>query len=166
MNALKNINHHRNNQKKIKLMEIIYFILALIAGSLVPVLTSSNTVLSKNLSGVIPASLVMFIIATICCLITLLISKSTIPNINQFASSPVYSYFGGIISAIYIMMLAFLAPKLGIGNVTVLLVTGQAISIMIIEQLGLFDFPIRPINLYRIIGVVFLIFGVYLIKKF
>lgn len=147
-------------------MNALYFILAIIAGALIPIQTSSNTVLSKNVGGIIPATMCMFIVATISIILTILVSKTSIPNLTQVSSTPFYSWFGGIIAVIYIMTLVFLAPKLGIGNVTVLIVTGQAISIMLIEHFALFGFHEKPLNLYRIAGVLFLILGVYLIRKF
>lgn len=147
-------------------MNIFYFILAILAGAMIPVQTSSNTILSKNLGGILPATFYMFILAMICIVVALFVSKSSMPNIQQMASTPYYAWVGGIIGLVYIVTLVFLVPKLGIGTITVLVVSGQAISILLIEHFGLFGFLEKPVNLFRVAGVLFLILGVYLIRKF
>jgi transporter family-2 protein len=146
-------------------MEWIYFFLAILAGSLIPIQTSANTQLSKIVGGLYPATLIVFAVALILILAVLLITRSTMPNYSQIQTVPLYGWLGGVIAVIYILALTFLAPKLGIGIVTVLVVSGQCISITIIEHFGLFGFAVKPINILRIVGVISLVLGVYLIRK-
>jgi len=139
--------------------------LAILAGSLIPVQTSANAQLSKVVGGLYPATLIVFAVALTLIIAVLLVSRSSFPNYSQISSVPLYGWLGGIIAVIYILALTFLAPKLGIGIVTVLVVSGQCISITIIEHFGLFGFQVKPINLFRIVGILSLVLGVYLIRK-
>jgi transporter family-2 protein len=59
-----------------------------------------------------------------------------------------------------------LAPALGIGIVTVMLLMGQIMAARIIDQFGFLRAKDHPINLQRLIGVLLLGKGVFLINKF
>jgi transporter family-2 protein len=89
-----------------------------------------------------------------------------VPGIERFTTAPKWSYFGGILGGTYILLIVLLAPKLGIGNVTVLVLMGQVLAAIIIDHFGLLGAPVHRFNWYRLAGVIFLCSGVFLIKKF
>ena len=68
--------------------------------------------------------------------------------------------------AIYILLIVILAPKLGIGNVTVMVLMGQVLAAVVIDQFGLLGTNVHPINWPRFVGIVLLCLGVYLVKKY
>jgi len=85
---------------------------------------------------------------------------------HQFANAPKWSYLGGILGGAYILLIVLLAPKLGIGNVTAMVLMGQILAAMIIDQFGLLNATVHTLNWQRIAGVILLCTGVFLIKKF
>ena len=60
---------------------------------------------------------------------------------------------GGILGGAYILLINS-APRLGIGNVTVLVLLGQILSALLIDQFGLLRSPVHVLNIQRIIGVI------------
>ncbi len=64
------------------------------------------------------------------------------------------------------MLIVICAPKLGIGNVTVMVLLGQILSSVVIDQFGFFNAAVHTINWQRMVGVVLMVAGVYLVKKF
>ncbi|KAB1157823.1 DMT family transporter [Flavobacterium luteum] len=145
---------------------ILFIILAISAGAMIPFQSAMNTALGKNLQSPYFSALSVFLIAFLGLVIYIIITKQTIPSYIQFTSAPKWSYLGGILGGTYILLIVLLAPKLGIGNVTVLVLLGQVLAAMIIDQFGLFGAPIHTINWQRLIGILLLCTGVYLIKKF
>ncbi|MBX9782708.1 MAG: DMT family transporter [Chitinophagaceae bacterium] len=79
----------------------------------------------------------MFFVAAIGLLIYITVSQHAVPSLQKFGAAPVWSYLGGILGGIYILLIVICAPKLGIGNVTVLVLPGQILSAVVIDQLGL-----------------------------
>ncbi len=145
---------------------IIYIILAMSAGAMIPFQSAMNTQLGKSLQSPYFSALSVFCIAFIGLLFYILASRLSVPSPSQFAEAPKWSYLGGILGGTYILLIVILAPKLGIGNVTVLVLMGQILAAMIIDQFGLLGATFHPINWQRAIGVVLLCVGVFLIKKF
>ncbi len=145
---------------------ILFIILAISAGAMIPFQSAMNTALGKNLQSPYFSALSVFVIAAIGLSVYILISRQTVPSITEFSNAPKWSYLGGILGGTYILLIVILAPKLGIGNVTVLVLMGQIIAAMIIDQFGLLGATVHTINWQRFLGVLLLCTGVFLIKKF
>lgn len=145
---------------------IFLVILAISAGAMIPFQSAMNTALGKQLQSPYFSALSVFIIAAVGLAIYILLTKQTVPVMEQFINTPKWTYLGGILGGTYILLIVLLAPKLGIGNVTVLVLTGQILAAMIIDQFGLLGAQVHPINWQRFAGVILLCAGVFLIKKY
>jgi bacterial/archaeal transporter family-2 protein len=148
------------------MIQILWILLAIFAGVMIPVQTSFNTALSKSLGSPFLSSLVVFIVAAIAVIITIAVTKTGLPGIETMQSAPWWSWFGGILGGAYIVILIFLTPKLGVGTVTGLVVAGQIIAAVIIDHFGLLNFPVHELSIYRIAGVLMMIGGVILVRQF
>lgn len=145
---------------------ILYITLAVSAGAMIPFQSAMNTQLGKSLHSPYFSALTVFAVAFIGLAVYVLVSRYSVPTSTQFADAPKWSYLGGILGGTYILLIVLLAPKLGIGDVTVLVLMGQILAAMVIDQFGLLGAAVHPINWQRAAGVVLLCAGVYLIKKF
>ncbi|MBJ7427662.1 MAG: DMT family transporter [Bacteroidia bacterium] len=146
---------------------LLFVLLALLAGAFVPFQTGGNTILTKSLGSGFYASLVVFIVAALTIAIVIMLQRQSIPTTIQMQSAPLYSWFiGGVLGAAYIFLLIYLAPKLGIANVTGFVVAGQLITAIVFDHFGLLHFPVHPINWQRLAGIALLLSGLFLIKKY
>lgn len=141
--------------------------LALAAGAIVPLQTGTNAALSRGLGNGIMASFVVFVIAALCMGIVLLIMRQSMPAASQLTSIPAYAWVtGGILGTVYIFLLIYLAPKLGMASVTGFVVAGQLLMAVIFDHFGLMNFPVHAINWQRMAGILLMAGGLFLIKKF
>ncbi|MBC7887307.1 MAG: DMT family transporter [Ferruginibacter sp.] len=145
---------------------ILFIVLALSAGMMIPFQTAMNAQLGKALQSPYFSALTVFMVAAVGLLIYIIAMRYSIPSTQQWSVAPKWSYVGGLLGGAYILLIVICAPKLGIGNVTVLVLLGQILSAVIIDQFGLLHSPIHPLNRQRIFGVILVIAGVYLVKKF
>ncbi len=146
--------------------QIVFIILALGAGMIIPFQSAMNAQLGKALQSPYYSALTVFIVAVAAMSIYILASRYSIPSSAQFAAAPKWSYLGGILGGAYILLIVICAPKLGIGNVTVMVLLGQILLSVVIDQFGLLNAAVHTINWQRMAGVVLMIAGVYLVKKF
>lgn len=144
----------------------LFIMLALAAGMMIPFQSAMNAQLGKALQSPYYASLTVFAVAATSLLIYIAASRYAIPSSQQFAAAPKWSYLGGILGGAYILLIVICAPKLGIGNVTVLVLLGQILSAIVIDHFGLLNSVVHTLNWQRILGVILMIAGVYLVKKF
>jgi transporter family-2 protein len=145
--------------------DIIFLALALITGGLIPIQAATNAGFSKSIGNPYITGLMVFIVGLIGMILFLLITRTSFPMRQQLASAPVYGYFGGIIVATYVVMITVLVPRIGVGTAIGLIVTGQIICAVAIDHFGLFNVAVRSISLTRILGMLLMIVGVYLVMK-
>lgn len=146
--------------------QILFILLSLCAGIMIPFQSAMNAQLGKILQSSYYATLTVFFVAFISLALYIIVSRYPIPSTQEFNTAPKWSYLGGVLGGAYILLIVICAPKLGIGNVTVMLLLGQIIAAIVIDHFGLLKFPVHAVNWQRMIGVILMIGGMYLVKKF
>lgn len=147
-------------------MSWAYIVLALFAGIVVPVQAGLNAVLARHIGGAMSATFLSFIVGTGALAVILAMTRPPIPSLAAFGSVPLWAYAGGLMGVFYVASATFLAPRLGAATLLALVIAGQMIASLVIDQYGLVGFPENPITLLRVLGVVLLVAGVMLIRIF
>lgn len=86
-------------------------------------------------------------------------------KIRDWQTLPWYMLIAGVFGLILYQTMAVTAPRLGSTLMIALIISGQLITGTIIDHFGLLGVVTRPIDLTRIIGIVALLIGGYLIAK-
>jgi len=81
------------------------------------------------------------------------------------ANSSWVSWTGGLFGAIFIATTIFMIPRLGAATVLALIVVGQMLGSLTFDHFGILGIPQHAATFTRLIGAVFLILGVVLIRK-
>jgi transporter family-2 protein len=144
---------------------LIYVIMALVTGALIPIQAATNAAFSKSIGNPYVTGLMVFIVGLIGMSVFVLLTGASIPTAKQLVAAPVYGYLGGLIVATYVVMITLLVPRIGVGTAIGFIVTGQIIFAVIIDHFGLFNVVARPIDAARFIGVLLIAVGVYLVMK-
>jgi bacterial/archaeal transporter family-2 protein len=141
----------------------LLWLLALVAGALIPVQAAANAALSKSLGGNVPlAAMILFVVAGTVTAAGLLVAGGDLPAAGALRGAPWWSYLGGLVVAFYVFSITFLAPRLGVGTAISLIVTGQVIAALTIDHFGLLRSLPFPLTLARLVGAVLMIVGVFL----
>jgi transporter family-2 protein len=85
---------------------------------------------------------------------------------QTFAEVPWWYWTGGFLGAVFVTVTVIVAPRLGAVNMLTYLIAGQMLASLILDHYGVLGFPHQELNPWRVLGVIFLIAGVVLIKKF
>ena len=146
-------------------MKIQYYILSILAGVAVAFQTGVNSQLRTDTNNPVLTALISFGVGTI--LLTIL-------YLSFFRQSPVFppgvnlkwwEFMGGAFGLLYVTTVVIAAPKIGVANSLAFMVGGQFVTAIIIDHFALMNLPLTPISPTRIIGIVLLLAGVYLIQK-
>lgn len=139
------------------------WLLAFVSGSLIPVQAAANAALSKSIQGNVPfAALILFLVAGLASAAAALLAGAALPGAGSLQAAPWWSYLGGLIVAFYVFAITFLVPRIGVGTSISLVVTGQIVAALVIDNFGLFrslTFPITPV---RLLGAALMAIGVFL----
>ena len=142
---------------------LLLWLLALAAGTLIPVQAAANAALSKSIHGNVPfAALTLFVVAGATTVAAFFLSGGKFPSVEELRAAPTWSYVGGLIVATYVLTITFLVPRLGVGAAIALIVTGQIAAALLIDQFGLFRALTVPLTPVRLLGGVLMASGVIL----
>ena len=140
-------------------------ILGFLAGVGLPIQTSVNTRLRKNVGSPYNASLVSFVVALLFLSALLLITGQGLHiPLAQLLNEPAWIWIGGICGLVFLTGNILLFSKLGGVQTVVLPVLGQILMGLIIDNFGLFYSQKTPLSVFRIAGAVMVILGVVLVS--
>ncbi len=148
-------------------MNTHYFIAAaLTVGALIPFQLVFNAQLGTFTKSPYTAALIIFLVgAAVLGFITLFV-RQPMPVLIEFIKAPPTMWLGGVIAVLYILAVVIITPKLGVGTTAVMIIAGQILMALLLDHFGAFGNPINAINWYRVVGAVFVISGVYLIRTY
>ncbi|SDN34705.1 DMT family transporter [Desulfonauticus submarinus] len=145
---------------------LVYFILGILAGFLGAAQPGINSVLDSKIGHPILASAVSFLVGSCALIFLILILRIPLPNILEIKSVPWWAWTGGLLGAFFVLVSVILAPKVGAITLMALVLAGQVMASLIYDHFGLLGFPVHPISIFRLLGIIFIFVGIYLVHRF
>jgi len=139
---------------------------ALLIGGLLAVQGSINSQLGGILKSPYLAAFVSFFVGTLTLFVLNVLMRTELPTKAAVVEMPLYLFVGGIMGAIYVSSAIILIPKIGVATMLGASIGGQMIVASIIDHYGFFNLAVHSISPGRIIGIILLIIGVFLIQRF
>ncbi|HEX8465144.1 MAG TPA: DMT family transporter [Abditibacterium sp.] len=143
---------------------MIYLLLAFLAGTVLPVQAGVNGALRDQLGHPIWATLVSFFVGT--CTLAIYAAAARLPLPGSWAGIEVWKWTGGALGTIYLTLAVILNPKLGAATTFGLVIAGQLAASLVLDHFGWLGVPQHSLNLPRVAGVVLMLAGVFLVRKF
>jgi bacterial/archaeal transporter family-2 protein len=144
---------------------ILFLLLALAAGVLLPVQAGLNAQLRSALGSPLAAALVSFLVGTAGLTTVALLLRTPLTLGRAWAATSPWQWSGGLIGAVYVLAAIVLAPRLGAATLIAAVVAGQMITSLVLDQYGLVGFPVHSLTLVRLLGAALVIAGVILIQR-
>jgi bacterial/archaeal transporter family-2 protein len=146
-------------------MKIQYYLLSVIAGVAVAFQTGVNSQLRTDTNNPVLTALISFVVGTV---------ALAILYFSLFRQSPMFpantdflwwKFTGGLLGVLYVTAVVIAAPRIGAANSLAFIVAGQFVAAIIIDHYGWMRLPVNPVTTYRVLGIMLLLAGVYLIQK-
>lgn len=138
-----------------------YALLMLCAGIGIPIMATLNAGLGVRLQSPSLAVSILLVVALFTSLVCFFIFDGNVKSIHQ-TSAPVYFYFGGLLFVFYILSITWVAPRFGVGNAISCVLLGQILSMAFIDHFGLMGANQLSLSWQRILGLFFMVIGVFL----
>lgn len=144
---------------------IIFIVIAFIAGVFQPIQGGVNAELRlKTKSPYLSGAISNLLGALLMILFALFINGKNL-EIPKFEPSHWWIWTGGIFSLIIVVSTIILPTKISYTTFFGTFITGQLIMATLIDRFAIFGGDVIEITTKRILGIVFLLVGVYLVKK-
>lgn len=124
--------------------------------------TAINTQLREYLHSPIQAAFLSFLTGTILLGLMVMFQSGPKLNMSSLGQIPWHLWLGGILGVYAISISIYAAPKIGFLTLSGLIVFGQIVMSMIVDQFGLLGTEKIPVNWQRLLGGVIIFVGVML----
>jgi transporter family-2 protein len=146
-------------------MRSMYYLLAAVAGAVIPLQALINSHLGRAIGGPLWAAATSFAVGTIA---LIAYSLSFAPSgflINQaLATLPWWAWTGGFLGAFFVTSSIVVVSEIGTTEMVALVIMGQLVSAALLDHFGILH-AAQPASLSRMMGVVLLMAGVLLITR-
>jgi transporter family-2 protein len=144
----------------------LFIILALLAGMAMPTQATVNSKLAGAVENPITAAFISFAVGTVALFFYMLLTGVPLSSLTASKDAPLVAWIGGFLGAFFVSVMAMVVPKIGVALAFSLAIGGQMLVTLLIDHFGWLGVPEKPINLWRVLGAVFITIGVVLIRKF
>ena len=147
-------------------MQFIYYLLALLAGTMMPVQAAINHKLAVHVQNPVLAAFISFCVGMVALFSYILITGIPLGNLSYSKNAPPVAWLGGLCGAFFVTAVVMVVPRLGVALTFSILIFGQMLATLPIDHYGFLGTAVKEINLPRIVGVVLIIIGVFIVRRF
>lgn len=140
------------------------YLLALGAGVSVATQQVLNGSLRTALASPAWAGLISYAGGLITMIVAVIALGEGVPSWKIMAGVPWWAWSGGMFGAAFILLAILLLPSLGAATLFALVIAGQVLAAVTLDHFGALGLTPHPISTARLVGAVFLIAGVVLIR--
>ncbi|MFT3740027.1 MAG: DMT family transporter [Breznakibacter sp.] len=145
--------------------KLFWVIMAFVAGTFLPIQAGLNAKLGKAGGSAVHASMLSFVIGTVGLILYILLTRQTV-SWAGVKTAPAYVWLGGLLGAFYVTVIILSFPQLGPGLTFGLVVAGQMLVSALLEHFNVLVAQPQPISWLRVLGMVMVVGGVILMRKF
>jgi len=146
-------------------MKITWVIVAFISGAFLPIQAGLNTRLGKTVESPVHASLISFIVGAFAVLLYSILTKQHVA-LAGLRMAPAYVWLGGFLGAFYVTAIILAFPRLGPALTFGIVVAGQMIMSVVLDHFDILVAQPHPVNVWKLLGIVLIVTGVFIIRKF
>ena len=144
----------------------LYLLFAFAGGVVLPFQAGINAQLGGWLGSPVRAAFVSFLVGTIVLLVAAAFVFKPLPSASKLGQAPWWVWIGGALGAFYVAASIVTAPKLGAAQLVALVVAGQALAGLVVDEFGWVGFEPKHISAGRVAGMVLVGAGVALVRIF
>ena len=146
-------------------MKALWIIIAFVSGAFLPIQAGINTRLGKAIESPVYASMISFLVGTIALVIYILFTQQHIA-LSGIKTVPAYAWIGGALGAFYVTSIILAFPRIGPALTFGLVVLGQMVIAVLLDHFNILVAQQHSVNIWRILGVILIVSGVIIIRKY
>jgi transporter family-2 protein len=140
-------------------------VFAIVVGSLMPIQAGVNAELSRVIKNAYLGAFLSFFIGAVAMGLLTFTQKGMVSQLRALPGLPPYLLTGGVMGALFVATSIFLIPKLGATTMIAAFVTGQLLMSLAMDHFGILGVPVQTVGPHRLVGIVLLFIGLFLVVK-
>ena len=139
-------------------------VLTAFVGGLIALQAPINSMLGKA-TGSFQAAFISFALGTVVLAVIAAFARGGFGTMGEATTLPWYYLTGGVLGAAYVTTVLVTVRELGAGPVVAATIAGQLSASVVLDQFGMLGLPKDPITVGKVVGVLLLAAGVYLVVR-
>ena len=139
--------------------------LAFLAGAFLPIQAGLNAKLGRAGESPVHASMLSFVVGAAALIAFITLTRQPV-SWAGIRAAPAAVWLGGFLGAFYVTVIILAFPKLGPGLTFGLVVAGQMLISILLEQFNILVSQQHSITPMRVFGILLVVGGVVVIRKF
>jgi bacterial/archaeal transporter family-2 protein len=139
-------------------------VLTAAVGGLIALQAPINSQLGRSV-GTFQAAFVSFAIGTVVLAVIAALARGGLGQVGEARGISWIYLTGGVLGAAYVTTVLVTVRSLGAGAVVAATIAGQLTASLVVDQLGVLGVPKDPITAGKVVGVLLLAAGVFLIVR-
>lgn len=144
----------------------IYLLMALLAGVMMPTQAAINNKLAVYVQHPVLSAFISFAVGTLALLAYIWMSGIPASQMAWARQAPPVAWLGGLCGAFFVATVVGVVPRLGVALTFSALIAGQMLVTLPIDHFGFLGVPVKTINWPRVLGVLLVVIGVILVRKY
>ncbi|MGB0680024.1 MAG: DMT family transporter [Polyangiales bacterium] len=140
-------------------------LLVFAVGMLMPLQAGVNGLLAKTVGHPLRAALLQNSVGATFILTVLLLTGAFHYSAATLAQTRWWYWVGGLCGATLVVSALYFAPRIGAATFFITILAGQLSASLLFEHFGLVGYPVRPISVARIAGVLCVGLGIWLLRR-
>ena len=145
---------------------MVFIGLAMLAGAATAYQPGINAKFAEHAGARPWGGFINFAVGLLVMVIVLAAFRPAVPAQAKLAQGPWWMWLGGVCGAFFVTLALILVPKMGASAYLSTMIAGQLIASVIIDHFGHMGLAERAITWPRVAGVVLILAGMALIRKF
>ena len=144
----------------------IFFFLVVLAGALSTIQGPVNVQLGLNFThNPVLTTLVSFSISAVALGLLAVLLKAPVPDWKN-STTKWWHWLGGIVGACYVCMMIVSVPLIGTAATMAIVLLGQVCFGLALDHFGLMGMAVRKISSQRVLGILLVFGGTFLVRTF
>jgi transporter family-2 protein len=144
---------------------LLAMIAVVIGGAATALQAPTNAKMMGAVGSPVNAAFVSFAVGTAALGILAMVLQAR-PDMAASRALPWYAWVGGLYGAVFVVAAAWGVPRLGVATTIILMVAGQLLLSVVLDHFGAMGMPKQPISWGRIAGVLMVVAGVLMVRRF
>lgn len=142
-----------------------YLLLAFAIGCMIPMQAAINSQLKAHLdASTLLASLVSFAVGTLALALVTAVSGQRWGALAGISAAKSWQLTGGLLGALFVFGTTLLAPRIGLAKMVALILAGQVLISLVMDNQGWFGLAVREVTPLRLAGAALVVVGVLMVN--
>ena len=142
-----------------------YLVIAFAIGCAIPLQAAINNQLKLHLGGsTLLASFVSFLVGTLALATVATLAGQRWQSLASLGDAKGWQLTGGLLGAFFVFGTTLLVPKIGVARMLALIIAGQVLVSLLMDQQGWLGLAQREVTTPRLLGALLVVAGVVLVN--